>query len=205
MVVCNRKITDEELVALARRGHQGAFDTLVSRYQDKVYRLARRLTNTQEDAEDVVQDAFVKAYQCLAEFKGTSSFYTWLYRIALNLALMKIRRERGRFVSMDEPIETTRGALVRDFPDEGPDPLAGLIQKETKDLLDDAIKQLSPTNRAIFVLRHIEGFSTEETGKMLNLSASATKSKLHRARLVLEKKLRVVLKDDARAALVGTR
>ncbi|MFZ1946612.1 MAG: sigma-70 family RNA polymerase sigma factor [bacterium] len=205
MVVCNRRITDEELVEQARRGLPGAFDTLVSRYQDKVYRLARRLTNTQEDAEDVVQDAFVKAYQSLTEFKGTASFYTWLYRITLNLALMKIRRERGRFVPMDEPIETERGALVRDFPDDGPDPLADLIQKETSRLLDNAIKQLSPTSRAIFVLRHIEGLSTEETGRILNMSASAIKSKLHRIRGALEKKLRAVLKDDVRAALVRSR
>jgi RNA polymerase sigma-70 factor (ECF subfamily) len=207
VVVCNRKITDEELVALARRGHSGAFDMLVSRYQEKIYRLARRLTRTQEDAEDVLQEAFVKAYQSLAEFRGTSGFYTWIYRITLNLALMKIRRERGRFVSMDEPIETERGALTRDFADAGPDPLSGLIEKERNHLLDKAINQLSPTSRAVFVLRHVEGLSTEDTGRILNLSPSATKSKLHRARLVLEKTLRAELgylkkaRPAARAAL----
>jgi len=207
VVVCSRKITDEELVALARKGHTAAFDMLASRYQEKVYRLARRLTRTQEDAEDVLQDAFVKAYQSLPEFKGTSGFYTWLYRITLNLALMKIRRERGRFVSMDEPIETERGTLTRDFPDAGPDPLSVLIEKERNHLLDKAINQLSPTSRAVFVLRHIEGLSTEDTGRILNLSPSATKSKLHRARLVLEKTLRAELgyltkaRPAARAAL----
>jgi len=200
MVSVSRKIRDEEIVALVRKGHAEAFDHLVLRYQEKIYRLARRLTRTEEDAEDVLQEAFVKAYQSLPDFKGTSRFYTWLYRITINLALMKLRKDRFRFVSLDEPVETERGEVRRDFPHAGRDPLAELIQKESNCILDRAIEQLSPTSRAVFVLRHVEGLSTEETGRVLNLSAQAIKSRLHRARTALAERLGALVRDDARAS-----
>lgn len=200
MVSVSRKIRDEELVALVRSGQAEAFNQLVLRYQEKVYRLARRLTRTEEDAEDVLQDAFVRAYQSLPDFKGTSRFYTWIYRITVNLALMKLRRDRFRFVSLDEPIETKRGEVTRDLPHGGRDPLAELVHKETNGILDKAIDDLSPTSRAVFVLRHVEGLSTEETGRILNLSPQAIKSRLHRSRIMLADRLNALVGDDATAS-----
>lgn len=200
MVSVSRKIRDEELVALVRQGHAEAFNQLVLRYQDKIYRLARRLTRTEEDAEDVLQDAFVKAYQSLPDFKGTSRFYTWLYRITVNLALMKLRRDRFRFVSLDEPVETERGEVKLDLPHAGRDPLAELILNESNGILDRAIEQLPPTSRAVFVLRHVEGLSTEETGQILNLSAQAIKSRLHRARTALAERLNSLIRDEVRSS-----
>lgn len=200
MVSVSRKIRDEELVALVRSGQAEAFNQLVMRYQEKIYRLARRLTRTEEDAEDVLQDAFVKAYQSLPDFKGTSRFYTWIYRITVNLALMKLRRDRFRFVSLDEPIETKRGEITRDYPHSGRDPLAELIHNETNGILDRAIDGLAPTSRAVFVLRHVEGLSTEETGRILNLSPQAIKSRLHRSRITLADRLNALIREDLRAS-----
>lgn len=195
MVSVSRKIRDEELVALVRRGQTEAFNHLVMRYQEKIYRLARRLTKTEQDAEDVLQDAFIKAYQSLPDFKGTSRFYTWIYRITVNLALMKLRRDRFRFVSLDEPVETKRGEVKRDFPHNGRDPLADLIHSEQSGILDRAIGDLSPTSRAVFVLRHVEGLSTEETGRILNLSPQAIKSRLHRSRIMLAGGLKALITE----------
>ena len=200
MVMTNRKIRDEELVALARAGHTDAFNQLVLRYREKIYRLARRLTHTQEDAEDVLQEAFIKAYRSLGDFEGRSLFYTWLYRVTVNLALAKLRRDRGRFVSLDEPIETGHGPIKRDLPAHGPDPLTEIIRREDNGILDKAINELPATSRAVFKLRHMEGLSTRSTGRILNLSESATKSRLHRARNVLSEKLMPMMDDRLEAA-----
>jgi len=205
MVVTNRRISDEELVELARAGRREAFDHLVMRYEDQTYRLARRLTRNEEDAEDVLQEAFIQAYRSLSTFKGTSKFSTWLYRITVNYALMRLRKGNVSFVSLDEPLETGRGAIKPDLPSEEPDPLARLIQRETGDLVDRAIDELPPVSRAVFVLRHVEGLSTQDTCKMLNLTPSAAKSRLHRSRTVLAERLTSALEDDVRALRTGAR
>jgi RNA polymerase sigma-70 factor (ECF subfamily) len=182
-------LSDEELVRLAQNGSSEAFGELVNRYENKIYRLARRMTKTQEDGEDVLQEAFVKAFRSISRFKGESKFSTWLYRITVNLVLMKQRDKKITTESLDEPISTKNGEIRRDIRDARHDPLAALIAKESQQTLDRAIEDLSPTNRAVFVLRHIEGFSTEETRKILSLSEPAVKSRLHRTRLTLMKNL----------------
>lgn len=180
---------DEELVSLAKNGDSAAFGKLMSRYQSKIYRLARRMTETDEDAEDVLQEAFIKAYRSLSGFRGRSKFSTWLYRITVNLALMKLRRKRFNAVSLDEPVTTTEGTMPRDIEDTALDPLEKLVEQENVDVLDDAIADLAPGYRAVFVLRHVEGFSTEETANILKISVSAVKSRLHRTRNLLREKL----------------
>jgi len=196
-------LTDPELVSLAQKGDSEAFGELVNRYQNKIYRLARRLTDNQEDAEDVLQESFVRAFRAIGGFKGASKFSTWLYRITVNLAAMKRRAQRYHIESLDEPITTKDGEISRDIKDTGTDPLEALIVKEIRENLDTAISGLSPTNRAVFVLRHIEGLSTEETREILNISIPAVKSRLHRTRLALQERLMSLAKEQAEAVCVA--
>jgi RNA polymerase sigma-70 factor (ECF subfamily) len=180
---------EAELVRRAQRGDGKAFGGLVARYQDKIYRLARRMTETDEDAEDVLQEAFVKAYKSLPTFEGKSRFSTWLYRITVNLALMKLRKRKIDAVSMDIPVSTEEGSVPREFENGRPDPLQRLVEQESRDVLDRAIAHLPAGYRAVFVLRHVEELSTEETARILGISVAAVKSRLHRTRILLREQL----------------
>jgi RNA polymerase sigma-70 factor (ECF subfamily) len=193
--------SDSDLVRLAKSGRNEAFGELVLRYQDKIYRLARRMTDTQEDAEDVLQEAFVKALKSILHFRGDSRFSTWLYRITVNMALMKRRAKRSNVEYLDDPIPTKTGEIKRELVDTGFDPLRALLAKESKEILDKAIQGLSPTDRAVFVLRDVEGMSTEEAGRILNLSGPATKSRLHRSRLALKNNLMQLVGATAPASI----
>jgi RNA polymerase sigma-70 factor (ECF subfamily) len=192
-----RTLTDSDLVSLAKDKDSGAFGELVNRYQSRIYRLARRLTDNQEDAEDVLQEAFIRAFRAIGNFKGESKFSTWLFRITVNYAAMKRRAERTNVESLDEPIRTSDGDLARDIEAPTEDPLETLIAKEIGEHLDRAISTLSPTNRAVFVLRHVEGLSTEETRAILGISIPAIKSRLHRTRLALQQQLLRLIREDA--------
>ena len=184
-----KKVTDEELVRLAKDGDTAAFGKLMERYQNKIYRLGRRMTETDEDAEDVLQEAFIKAFKSLGRFKEKSKFSTWLYRITVNQALMKLRKRKLDAVSLDEPVATEEGSVQRDLEDETLDPLDQLIETESLESLDQAIADLPPRYRAVFVLRHVEELSTEETARILKISVPAVKSRLHRTRMALKEKL----------------
>jgi RNA polymerase sigma-70 factor (ECF subfamily) len=196
-------LTDPELVSLAQGGDREAFGELVNRYQGKIYRLARRFTDSQEDAEDVLQEAFIRAFRAIGGFRGASKFSTWLYRITVNLAAMRRRAQRYDVESLDEPIHTKDGEIKRDLRGGGIDPLDALIECEIRENLDRAISDLSPTNRAVFVLRHVEGLSTEETRQVLDISIPAVKSRLHRTRLALQEKLTKLAREEAEALCVA--
>jgi len=178
------------LVQAAKRGDDSAFEELVRRYDRNVFRIAQHITQNREDAEDVVQDAFLKAYGNLHQFQGQSKFYTWLVRIAVNEALMKLRRRRPeRTVSLDEDVKTEDDSLPREVADWSPNPEQLYGTSELGDILKKTIQGLSPGFRTVFVLRDVEGLSTEETAEMLNLSVPAVKSRLLRARLQLRERL----------------
>ncbi len=178
-----------QLVTAARAGDIPAFETLVNRYERKIFRLGMNITGSREDAEDVMQEAFLKAYQHLPEFEGNSRFYTWLVRIAVNQALMKLRKRRPNQVSLDEEIETGDDSFFRDVEDWGPSPAERYEQTQLHDILNEAISELDPNFRIVFQLRDIEEMSTEETADVLHLSVPAVKSRLLRARLKLRQKL----------------
>lgn len=178
-----------QLVTAARAGDIPAFETLVNRYERKIFRLGMNITGSREDAEDVMQEAFLKAYQHLPEFEGNSRFYTWLVRIAVNQALMKLRKRRPNQVSLDEEIETGDDSFFRDVEDWGPSPAERYEQTQLHDILNSAISELDPNFRIVFQLRDIEEMSTEETADVLHLSVPAVKSRLLRARLKLRQKL----------------
>jgi RNA polymerase sigma-70 factor (ECF subfamily) len=184
-------ITEElALVHAAKAGDLEAFSQLVTRYDRNIFRIAQHITHNEEDAQDVVQDAFLKAYTNLAQFQENSKFYTWLVRIAVNEALMKLRKRRNdRTVSLDEDVETEEGSMPREVADWSPNPEQLYGQSELGDILKKTIQGLPPGFRTVFVLRDVEGLSTEETAEMLDLSVPAVKSRLLRARLQLRERL----------------
>ena len=184
-------VSDElALVQQAKNGDLEAFSELVRRYDRNIFRIAQHITHNEEDAQDVVQDAFFKAYRNLEQFQGNSKFYTWLVRIAVNEALMKLRKRRNdRTVSIDEDVETDEGSMPREVADWSPNPEQLYGTSELGDILKKTIQGLPPGFRTVFVLRDIEGLSTEETAEMLGLSVPAVKSRLLRARLQLRERL----------------
>jgi RNA polymerase sigma-70 factor (ECF subfamily) len=189
------------LVAAAKRGDLTAFDALVQRYEGRVYRLTYNVTQNREDAEDSTQDAFLKAYQHLADFQGQSRFYTWLVRIAVNEALMKLRRRRPGVVSLDAAIETEGDMMPREIEDWGPKPDKRFEQTEMQEILARTIAELDPPYRVVFQLRDIEELSTEETADLLGLSVPAVKSRLLRARLKLRHTLDRYFRGGERSGL----
>ncbi len=190
---------DIALATEAKQGDKGAFTQLVNRYAQRVFRVARHITKNDQDAEDVLQDTFLKAYSRLGQFEGNAKFYTWIVRVAVNEALMRMRRGKNRVtVSLDQELETSDGAIQRELPAETESPEESLSRTELRESLTQAIDSLSEIYRPVFVLRDVEGLSTEETAEMLNLSLPAVKSRLLRARLQLRQKLRRFLKKDDR-------
>jgi RNA polymerase sigma-70 factor (ECF subfamily) len=178
------------LVARAREGDAAAYTELVSRYERKIFRLAKHITQNDEDAEDVLQETFLKAYGHLPDFQGQSKFYTWLVRIAVNESLMKLRKRKSdRTVPLDEPVDTGEDTVVREIAVWEENPEQKYSREELGQILDEAIQSLKPAFRTVFVLRDIEELSTEETAETLGISVPAVKSRLLRARLQLREKL----------------
>jgi RNA polymerase sigma-70 factor (ECF subfamily) len=190
-VVHPREVDPElALVERARDGDAQAFAELIRKYERRIYRMARNITQNDEDAEDVLQEAFLKAYEHLDSFQGQSKFYTWLTRIAVNESLMKLRkRKTDRTVSLDDSIETDEEPIAREIAVWDGNPEMKYSQAELRELLDKAIAGLKPIFRTVFVLRDVEELSTEETAEALGLSVAAVKSRLLRARLQLREKL----------------
>lgn len=188
-------VNEAGLVAEAKAGKASAFEELVNLYERKIFRLAKHITQNLEDAEDVLQETFLKAFTHLNQFQGDSKFYTWIVRIAVNESLMKLRkRSSNRSVSLDEMIETDDDLMPREVEDWEDDPEQKYAKEELQVILTDAIDFLEPGFRAVFLLRDVEQFSTEETASMLNLSIPAVKSRLLRARLKLRQRLHRFLK-----------
>src|SRR5712691_2734630 len=177
------------LVTAAKRGDASAFEELVNRYEGKIFRLTMNITRNREDAEDAMQDAFLKSYVHLKDFQEDSRFYTWLVRIAANEALMRLRKRRPNQFSLDEPIEGDEDLLPREVEDWGPSPEQRFAQTEMHEILSEVIDKLESDFRVVFVLRDVEELSTQETAKALGISVPAVKSRLLRARLKLRQKL----------------
>ena len=181
---------DVALVARAKEGDSAAFEQLVRQYDRQIFRVAQHITQNREDAEDITQDVFFKAYNKLEQFQGNSKFSTWLTRIAVNESLMRLRkRKTSRTVSMDQDVQTDEGSIPRDFADWTPNPEEHFNTSELGDILQKTIAGLSPGFRTVFTLRDIENLSTEETASALGLSVPAVKSRLLRARLQLRERL----------------
>jgi RNA polymerase sigma-70 factor (ECF subfamily) len=180
---------DSELVAAAKAGDQDAFGHLVERHEAKIFGLCLKMLGNPEDAEDVLQEVFIKAFEALPGFRGEARFSTWLYRIAHNACLMRIRKKKLDTVSLDRPLEVEEGQIQRDVTDWSTDPRTDVMSEELSSVLTRHINELNPDNRIVFVLRDIHGLSTDDTASVLGLSVPAVKSRLHRARLYLRERL----------------
>jgi RNA polymerase sigma-70 factor, ECF subfamily len=181
---------DTSFLLAAQGGNIAAFEVLIRRYDRKIFRIAHHITNNREDAEDVVQEAFLSAFQGLAQFRGDAQFSTWLTRIGVNKALVKLRKRRTiREVSIDEDFEAEGEIAPVQIADWVPNPEELYNKSELRDILDLGLRALNPALAKVFVLRDMEGFSTQQTGEILGLTNQAVKTRLFRARLHLREKL----------------
>jgi RNA polymerase sigma-70 factor (ECF subfamily) len=183
---------DPAFVERLRAGDKEACALCVREHSTHVYNLALKLTGDPAAAEDVLQETFLSAFKAIPRFEGKSQLSTWLYRIAHNAALMKLRKRRVDTVSLDEPVENKAGAPEpREFADWSENPEEMLMDAEMRQAMQMAIASLSETLRSVFVLRDVNGLSTAQTADVLGLSEEAVKSRLLRARLALREKLSV--------------
>jgi RNA polymerase sigma-70 factor (ECF subfamily) len=183
-------IADElEVVVKAKNGSRSAVEKLVDRYEGSIFRVAQKITSNREDSEEVVQDVFLKAFRNLANFRGDSRFYTWLVRIAINESLMKVRGRRPQNVSINDGSEDEERTVLHEPADAGPNPEEQYSHEELRRILFMAVAELGPRCRMVFQLHEFEGLTTEETAQSLNLSLSAVKTRLRRARLHLRESL----------------
>lgn len=190
-MVQDNVISDIELIKRFSKGSIEAFEELITRYESKIYNLAMRFTRNPEDSEEVLQDVFSTLYRKLDCFEGKSQFSSWLYRIIVNAAFMKLRkRKQDNTISIEDLSPTVRQICV------DRDPLGSArsdnisMTREMRDILQAAIERLPEQYRAVFVLRDVDGLSNQEVGEILELSIPAVKSRLHRSRLMLRKRLR---------------
>jgi RNA polymerase sigma-70 factor, ECF subfamily len=182
---------DIDLVAAAKNGNKKAFEILVRRHEQKIFFVARRITHTREDAEDVVQQSFQKAFTHLRKFEGRSAFSTWLTRIAITEALMLLRRSRGlREVLIDDLNGNEETTTALEVPDASPDPEASYSQRERAEMLSLAINELSPGTRKAIRLRELDERSLEETARVIGISVSALKGRMFHGRRKLRERLK---------------
>ena len=191
-------LTDTALVARFKKGCEFSFQELIGRYETKAHNLAMRLTRNPEDAEEVLQDVFVTVYRKIDSFEGKAKFSSWLYRITVNAAFMKLRKRKQDTAlyiedlaltsSKDSSFEKSLTVLPSD---------TRAISSEMRDAIESAIAKLPDDYRAVFILRDIDGLSNKEVGSILDLTIPAVKSRLHRSRLMLRKRLKKFYEDYA--------
>lgn len=191
-----KRDTDLSLDAL-RSGDLGEFSRMVDLYSPRIYQLGLKMLSDPQDAEDVLQETFIKAMRSLPVFEGRSSLSTWLYRIAVNEALMMVRRRKGETISIDEEREDSEGEME---PVQIVDwcclPEQEMESAETRRFLDQAVGKLSPALRTVFILRDVQGLPVRETAEALQISEAAVKTRLLRARLQLREELSVYFSEQ---------
>src|ERR1700688_540298 len=191
---------DLDLVHASKNGDVAAFEQLVKRYDCKLLRIAHNVTHNTEDSQDAVQETFLKAFQHLDQFREDSKFSTWLIRITVNQSLMKLRKRATRDVSLDDDFQSEGDTLPMEAADWAPNPEQLYWASELRDILVNTLSELRPVLRAVFVLRDIEGLSTDQTAEVLNLGPSAVKARLWRTRLQLRDRLNKYVCTQATSA-----
>lgn len=185
--------TDQQLVERVQAGDKAAFNLLVQKYQHRVLKLVSRFVNDAAEAEDVAQEAFLKAYRALASFRGDSAFYTWLYRIAINTAKNALVSSRRRPVEFDldlqDPEQYDRHAKLK----EADTPEGVLLTEEIRSVVERALEQLPDDLRTAIVLRELEGLSYEEIAEAMDCPVGTVRSRIFRAREAIDKKLKPLL------------
>ena len=183
-------ITQQPQLEALKKKDKEAFAQLVDQNSDRIYRLALKMTGNPQDAEDVLQETFIKAYRYIGSFEGRSKLSTWLYRIATNEALMLLRKRKDGVTSIEEGVETDEGdTLPVQIVDWCCLPEKELMSTESQAVLHEAAMHLSDANRAAFLLRDVEGLSTHDAAEALDISESALKVRLMRARMQLREEL----------------
>lgn len=183
------EISEQELIRLAKKGDRSAQAKIVKDHEKMVYNLGLKLLGNADQAECVLQETFLKVLQALPKFEEKSQLSTWIYRIATNQALMRLRSQKRRYISLDENFEDNGkdySTFVRSLDT---DPLDKLLNQELKEKMDRAIEQLPENYKTVFVMKDLEGFALKEIADILDLSLPAVKSNLHRARVFLRNKL----------------
>ncbi len=188
---------ERQLVKRCQAGDRRAFDEIICRYQKKVINLAYHILGNYTEALDLAQDTFIKVYVSIKKYRGQASFYTWVYRITVNLCKnkLKYRKRRGYYKkrSLDEPLELKEGSLKLDLPADSPGPREALAEKEKRETIRQAIDFLEESHRMVLILRDREMFSYEEIAAVLKCEIGTVKSRLHRARQMLKEKLEGIL------------
>ena len=190
-------LNDAELVERTKAGDNRGFDELVRRYRDRVYRLSSKILRHEDDAAEALQDAFLSAYRGLAKFKSESTFSTWLYRIATNASLMKLRRRRDSHVSYEQSQGGDADAEPLAIPDASTQPLEELLDSEAREVLGREVDLLPANEKEVFVLRDIMEQSNADVAQELGLTVAAVKSRLHRARLHLRDRMNRYFRERA--------
>lgn len=174
------------LVVKAQSGDLPAFEKLVQMYQQRIYNLALHLSGNASDAQDVAQEAFIRAYRSIGSFRNESDFGTWLHRITVNCWLNHRKKsQRVLLVSIDEPVNSENGTVVREIAATDADPLEAAEEREFREEIHSALKSLSPDHRSALVLREIQGYSYEEIASILHCSLGTVKSRINRARAAM--------------------
>ena len=195
-VTVRDELSDDQLIERFKKGCEKSFEQLISRYETKAHNLAMRLTRNPEDAEEVLQDVFVTVYRKIESFQGKAKFSSWLYRITVNAAFMKLRKRRqDKSISLDDMLPHLQNKAISNQSSYGSRCDSRAMSNEIKKTLEIAINKLPDEYRAVFVLRDIDGLSNKEVSKVLGLSVPAVKSRLHRSRLMLRKRLRRFYED----------
>ena len=187
--------SDDQLVFEVIKGQQASFEELISRYSAKAYSLAARLTRNADDAEEVLQDVFVTVYRKIAGFEGKSSFSSWLYRITVNAALMKLRKKRQNRTLLVDDMHPGHRDLLNNQRAENSEGDNIAMRNQISLAIEEAIQKLPAEYRPVFILRDIDGLSSREVGKILDLTVPAVKSRLHRSRLMLRRRLQRFYKE----------
>ncbi len=190
-------IADHDIIARILAGDTHRFSVLVDRYKDRAFALACRLLGNREEAEEILQDAFVKAYRSLADFRGESRFGTWFYRILYNACMTRVSRRQCGAASLDDP-EAIGGETA--IASNEPDALESIAEEERFEILDAEMQKLPEKFRAVLVLFYVQGQKYEEIANVLNLSLSTVKTHLFRARALLRNRVLDRYKDEMRAA-----
>jgi RNA polymerase sigma-70 factor (ECF subfamily) len=185
-----RGLKEDELIAAAKDGNSDAFEALLAPYSKKIFRAVHRITRNREDAEDALQESFLKAFKYIKSFDGRSKFSTWLTRIAINSALMIVRKRTSSLASPTQSFEEGSGAVFEMLPDRAPNPEAAYVQRERGVLLHRAVGALAPKIRRALTLQRFHGLSLDETAEKMGITVGAVKSRLVRARWELRRALK---------------
>lgn len=185
--------TDDLLVQQTKAGDLRAFDSLIEQYEPKIFRIILRITRHHEDAEDAVQETFLRAYRNIEQFQNKSKFNTWLTSIAINQALICLRKRRRDTMFIEQAVQTDEGFVYWDFQDWRPNPEQQCWQAEVAEGLRESVNRLPKRLRAVFILRHVYEFTVEEAAVALGITVDAAKTRVFRARVHLRKRLRTPL------------